>query len=137
VSSTILSINFQKYKYNKCIVVAQKSESYAIAAGLPTNMNLSTADLWHFPAIITNTSIATPILNFMPDSGNEIPVVTVAAALIQIDGRQQLSIFVEPGMWSITTRKLASLWVTWGTSSESSLPSQTVRQHVLVLTKRK
>ena len=49
---------------------------------------LSTQGLWHYPASITNSSIATEIAQFAVADG--FSTVSTAAVINEIDGRQQV-----------------------------------------------
>lgn len=59
------------------------------SAGLNVGATLSTQGLWHYPASITNTSIATEIAQFAVADG--FSTVSTAAVINEIDGRQQAS----------------------------------------------
>ena len=86
--------------------------SFATVAGLQASLSTSASGLWHFPGKITNSSIATSVLSFLP--AGTYRTETVAAALIKMNGRQQLSFYFEAGTWSSTTMLFGHMWVGWG-----------------------
>ena len=51
---------------------------------------MSTLELWHYPATITNSSIATEFAQFAPSAG--FPTTSTAGVINRIAGRQQVSI---------------------------------------------
>ncbi|KAJ3317490.1 hypothetical protein HDU76_001160, partial [Blyttiomyces sp. JEL0837] len=88
--------------------------SFAVAAGLQPSLAVSSAGLYHYPATITNPSLAKPILYFEPLQPNW-PTQTVAAALITVGSRQQLSFYFPFAWWSTSSMILSHIWVAWGT----------------------
>ncbi|KAJ3402610.1 hypothetical protein HDV05_008349, partial [Chytridiales sp. JEL 0842] len=85
----------------------------ALAAGVQPSILLSTANLWHMPGRITNSSIAKPILMFERNAA--YPVDTVAAAILTYPTHQQLSFYVPSGSWSLTSMVLGHIWFSWAT----------------------
>lgn len=66
-----------------------------IAAGV------STEGLWHYPATITNSSIATEIAQFGPSADGTFATTSTAAVINNIGGRQQMVWFTSYGTdWS-------------------------------------
>ncbi|KAI9733677.1 MAG: hypothetical protein M1834_003279 [Cirrosporium novae-zelandiae] len=86
------------------------------AAGLKTWANMSSSGLWHYPATITNSSIATEFLQFAPNT--QFTSNSTAGVINNIGGRQQMVFFTSFGMtWSATSNFLAHTWITWATRS--------------------
>jgi hypothetical protein len=100
---------------NQLIAFAPNSSPYANAAGLQSSLTASTSGLWHTPCVIKNSSIAKPVLNFLPDTTGTFKSETVAAALISMNGRQQLSFYFSAATWSTTTMLFGHMWLAWGT----------------------
>jgi hypothetical protein len=81
----------------------------------PAGLNvtdLSTDGLWHYPAIITDTTTTTAFLQFGTNA--DYPTPTVAGVLQNFAGRQQMVLFLTGGSWSETTLSLGGLWIEWG-----------------------
>ncbi|KAH9210801.1 hypothetical protein DL95DRAFT_370457 [Leptodontidium sp. 2 PMI_412] len=83
-------------------------------AGLITGAALSTLGLWHYPATITNSSIATEFAQFTPSTG--FPTTSTAGVLNNIGGRQQMVFFTSFATdWSLTSNYLQHAWIHWAT----------------------
>jgi hypothetical protein len=87
---------------------------FADVAGLQMSLTASAKGLWHKPSKISNAAIAQPVLSFLPDSEGVFTNETVAAAVISMNGREQLSFYFAAGTWSSTTILFGQLWFTWG-----------------------
>lgn len=64
------------------------SDSFT-TAGLNTDVKVSTLGLYHYPALITNSSIASEFAQFAPAAG--FPMSSTAGVINNIGGRQQVS----------------------------------------------
>ncbi|KAJ3287373.1 hypothetical protein HDU76_007835, partial [Blyttiomyces sp. JEL0837] len=122
--------------------------TFAVSAALSSNSVLSSAGLFHNPANITNSNLASPVLYFdatSPASGPDYQ--TVAAALIKNPnggGFQQLSFYLPFAVWSTTSTSLNQVWYSWGmgvtltvpvtTTSTSVAPTSTTTSAVTVPT---
>ena len=74
--------------------------------------DMSTIGLWHYPAIITNTTTTTAFMEF---AANGLYNTKSDAGVIQnINGREQMIFFLEGGSWSLTTNYLYHIWFHWG-----------------------
>lgn len=81
-------------------------------AGFKSNATVSTAGLWHYPASITNTTIATEIAQFAP--GGTFTTASTAAVINNIGGRQQMVFFIGWATdWSPTSAFLQHAWITY------------------------
>ncbi|OWP04291.1 hypothetical protein B2J93_9359 [Marssonina coronariae] len=91
------------------------SDSSAFAsAGMKTGAGVSTAGLYHYPATITNTSIAKEFAAFAPATG--FSSSSTAGVINSIDGRQQMVFFIGFATdWSSTSNYLQHAWITWAT----------------------
>jgi hypothetical protein len=70
--------------------------------------------MWHYPATITNATIATEIASFAP--GGSFSTKTTAAVINQIGTRQQMVWFISWATdWSITSNYLQHAWIHWMT----------------------
>ncbi|KAL3441770.1 extracellular serine-rich protein [Aspergillus insuetus] len=82
------------------------------SAGLRTGAAVSTKGLWHYPAVIANSSTTKAIATFGANQlfKNE----TVAAVINNFDGREQMAFFIafDP-TWSATSTYLQHAWITW------------------------
>jgi hypothetical protein len=77
-------------------------------ANLRTNVGISTANIYHYPAIVTNTSIAWEVAKFT-DSGT-------AAVINRIGSRQQMVWFMPFALdWAASSNVLQHAWITWVT----------------------
>lgn len=83
-------------------------------ANIKTGVNVSTAGLWHYPANITNSSIATSIASF--DPAGQFTKNTTAAVINNIGGRQQMVWFMGWATdWSQTSNYLQHTYISWMT----------------------
>ncbi|KAK7747390.1 hypothetical protein SLS53_001644 [Cytospora paraplurivora] len=81
-------------------------------ANIKTGATVSTQGLWHYPATITNSSIATQIAKFGP-SGS-FTSDTTAAIINNIGGRQQMVWFISWATdWSQTSNYLQHSYIHW------------------------
>ncbi|KAJ3315536.1 hypothetical protein HDU76_002165 [Blyttiomyces sp. JEL0837] len=88
--------------------------TFATAAGLQPSLSVSSAGLFHYPASITNATLAKSVLAFDPFAPTWT-TQTVAAAVITDGGRQQLSFYFPFAWWSTSSMILSHVWVAWGT----------------------
>ncbi|KAJ3330958.1 hypothetical protein HDU93_010024, partial [Gonapodya sp. JEL0774] len=73
------------------------NSTFATAAGLNTSPQITVAGLWHYPATITNTTLAKPVVYFEPLAPTW-PSQTVGAVVITYDnGRQQMAFYTPFG----------------------------------------
>ncbi|KAL2070954.1 hypothetical protein VTL71DRAFT_13980 [Oculimacula yallundae] len=83
-------------------------------AGMKIGATMSTKGLYHYPAVIANSSIATTIAKFGPSgifTGD-----TTAAVINNIGGREQMAWFIGwAADWSPTSTYLEHAWITWMT----------------------
>jgi hypothetical protein len=83
-------------------------------ANIKTGVNVSSAGLWHYPANITNSSIATSIASF--DPAGQFTTNTTAAVINNIGGRQQMVWFMGWATdWSQTSNYLQHTYISWMT----------------------
>ncbi|PSR76994.1 hypothetical protein BD289DRAFT_378234 [Coniella lustricola] len=83
-------------------------------ANLKIGVNASTAGLYHYPAVITNSSIATPFASF--DAAASFTTNTTAAVINNIGGRQQMVWFISWATdWSQTSNYLQHAYIHWMT----------------------
>ncbi|KAH7383568.1 hypothetical protein BKA64DRAFT_161550 [Cadophora sp. MPI-SDFR-AT-0126] len=83
-------------------------------SGMKTGAGVSTAGLYHYPATITNATIATEFASFDPATG--FPTKSTAGVINNIDGRQQMVFFIGFATeWSSTSNYLQHAWITWAT----------------------
>ncbi|QDS77911.1 hypothetical protein FKW77_000823 [Venturia effusa] len=81
-------------------------------AGLNTGAGVSTQGLWHYPATITNASIATEIAQFAP--AGQFTSKTTAAVINKIGSRQQMAFFMGFATeWSATSSFLQHAYIHW------------------------
>lgn len=81
---------------------------------LYSNANTSTSGLWHYPATITNASIATQIATF--DPAGSFTTTTTAAVINKIGARQQMVWFMGWATdWSQTSNYLQHAYIHWMT----------------------
>ncbi|RFU27103.1 hypothetical protein B7463_g9237, partial [Scytalidium lignicola] len=85
-------------------------------SGIKTGAGVTTAGLWHYPASITNASIATEFAQFAANSGAGFSSVSTAGVINNIGGRQQMAFFIGFATdWSYTSTFLQHAWITWAT----------------------
>lgn len=117
-------------------------------SGMKTGAGVSTAGLWHYPATITNATIATEFASFGPAAG--FPDKSTAGVINNIDGRQQVSIIIMilhsnlltlhqmvffigfATEWSSTSNYLQHAWITWATRGLCMYACQD-HEHSLIL----
>lgn len=81
-------------------------------AGLKTGAPVSTLGLWHYPATITNSTIATEFAQFGPSAG--FPTTSTAGVINNISGRQQMVFFTSFATdWAPTSNFLQHAWIHW------------------------
>ena len=86
-------------------------------AGLLSSANLSASGLYHYPATLTNTTIARPILYalaYAPQFPNE---GVVGTQLTLPDGRKQMIFFISFGSFSSSSLLMNHFWIFWGMRS--------------------
>ncbi|KAH0537520.1 hypothetical protein FGG08_005695 [Glutinoglossum americanum] len=93
-------------------LVAVSDDTGFTTAGLKVGATLSTQGIWHYPATITNASIATQFLQFSPNSA--FTATSVAGVISNKDGHQQMAFFLGFATWSQTSTYLNHIWVHWG-----------------------
>ncbi|EHL02098.1 hypothetical protein M7I_1877 [Glarea lozoyensis 74030] len=83
-------------------------------SGLKTGVGLSTDGLYHYPASITDKSIATEFAQFATAKG--FKTKSTAAVINTFSGRQQMVWFIGFATdWSATSAILNHAWITWVT----------------------
>jgi Leucine-rich repeat (LRR) protein len=97
--------------------------NFASVTGLNPNFKAITSGIFLVPGVITNPSIATSVLSFMTDGNAQ---TTTAAAIINQNGRLQLSFFMAAGTWSTTTNILGTAWYNWAYSTATGLANTAV-----------
>ncbi|KAK3349655.1 hypothetical protein B0T25DRAFT_247462 [Lasiosphaeria hispida] len=104
-----------------CNAGVEQLVSISDASGFPTaniktGAGVSTQGLWHYPAIITNTTFAQAIATFEPDSAGAFSGTTTAAIINNIGGRQQMVWFVGWATdWSQSSNYLQHAHIHWMT----------------------
>ncbi|KAH8591153.1 hypothetical protein B0O99DRAFT_551159 [Bisporella sp. PMI_857] len=84
------------------------------SAGLKAGAGLSTEGLWHYPAGISDPTIASEFATFGPATG--FPTTSTAGVINNISGRQQLVFFIGFATeWSTTSTFLQHAWIHWAT----------------------
>ncbi|KAF2666763.1 hypothetical protein BT63DRAFT_317780 [Microthyrium microscopicum] len=79
-----------------------------------TTAGASTLGLYHYPATITNATLATAIASFATATG--FTSVTVAGVINNFGNRQQMVFFIEwASDWSATSNYLQHAWIHWMT----------------------
>jgi len=95
------------------LISISNSTSFA-QAGMKIGATMSTSGLYHYPAVITDSSIATTVAKFGPSgifTGD-----TTAAVINNIAGREQMVWFIGwASDWSPTSTYLEHAWITWMT----------------------
>ena len=75
---------------------------------------MSAAGLWHYPATISDDSIATPFAEFGTNDMFDEP--TVAGVINDIDGRQQMVWFTAWATeWSVVSNYMQHAYIHWMT----------------------
>ncbi|QDS77798.1 hypothetical protein FKW77_005623 [Venturia effusa] len=81
-------------------------------AGLVTGATLSTSGLWHYPAIITESSTTWEVAQFGP--GGPFTSTTTAAVINQFGKRQQMAWFTSFATdWSTTSNFIQHSYIHW------------------------
>ncbi|SPO06303.1 related to extracellular serine-rich protein [Cephalotrichum gorgonifer] len=90
-------------------------DSQFTTARLKIDTPLSTTGLWHYPATITDDSIATAFAEFSP-GGEMFTEESVAAVINNIDGREQMVFFMSWATdWSVASNYLQHAYIHWMT----------------------
>jgi len=77
---------------------------------------VSTQGLWHYPAVVTNATIARSIASFAPDAAGEVSTTTTAAIINNFNGRQQMVWFMGWATdWSQSCNFLQHAYIHWMT----------------------
>jgi hypothetical protein len=77
---------------------------------------LSTIGLWHYPATITDPSIATEIAQFAPSDDGEFNATSTAAIINNFGGREQMVWFTSWGTdWAETSNFIMHAHIHWMT----------------------
>lgn len=77
---------------------------------------MSTQGLWHYPAVITNATIAQTFATFAPDSGGSVTTTSTAAIINNFSGRQQMVWFTSWATdWAQTSNFLQHAFIHWMT----------------------
>ncbi|KAK0616350.1 hypothetical protein B0T14DRAFT_434676 [Immersiella caudata] len=85
-------------------------------ANIKTGAGVSTQGLWHYPATVTNSTIARQIAAFSPDTGGLVTSTTTAAIINNIGGRQQMVWFMGWATdWSQSSNFLQHAYIHWVT----------------------
>ncbi|KAN0102256.1 hypothetical protein V8E51_012766 [Hyaloscypha variabilis] len=83
-------------------------------SGLQVGAGLSTTGLWHYPANITDSTIAIEFAQFAPAASSGYPNFSTAGVINNIDGRQQMVFFINfASDWSYTSVLLQHAWISW------------------------
>ncbi|TVY83390.1 hypothetical protein LSUE1_G003677 [Lachnellula suecica] len=83
-------------------------------SGLKTGAGMSTVGIYHYPATITNSTIATEFAQFAPTTG--FSTTTTAGVINNISGRQQMVFFSSFATdWAATSNFLQHAWIHWAT----------------------
>jgi hypothetical protein len=85
-----------------------------LTAGLNTWAPVSTLGLWHYPASIANSSIASEFIQFEPTTG--FATNSTAGVINDYNGRQQMVFFLGVATdWAATSNFLQHAWIHWAT----------------------
>lgn len=77
---------------------------------------MSTAGLWHYPAIITNSSLAWEVAQFAPSTDGIFTASTTAAVINNNGGQQQMVWFTSWATdWNPTSNFLQHAYIHWMT----------------------
>ncbi|KAJ3403947.1 hypothetical protein HDV05_007446, partial [Chytridiales sp. JEL 0842] len=120
-------------------ITVAPSQTLVSAAGFSPNTYFSSEGIWHYPGSITNSTLATPILNFQPVNPEFPTQTTVAAALINSPkGFSMLSFYMAWSSTHPTCVSLGALWLTWVSKGAypvkaSTLASFQVDQRILIV----
>ncbi|KAK3384072.1 hypothetical protein B0T24DRAFT_72677 [Lasiosphaeria ovina] len=85
-------------------------------ANIKTGAGVSTQGIWHYPATITNDTVAQAFAEFAPDSSGAVTATTTAAIINNFQGRQQMVWFLGWSTdWSQTSNFLQHAYIHWMT----------------------
>lgn len=95
-------------------LVSVNDTSMFPTAGLKPGAGISTAGLWHYPAQIINSAIATAFLQLAPAAGYAQP--STAGVINNINNRQQMVFFIPFATdWDAGSNVLQHVWIHWAT----------------------
>ncbi|KAK4191039.1 hypothetical protein QBC35DRAFT_512775 [Podospora australis] len=84
------------------------------SANIKTNAGVSTSGLWHYPATITNATLASQIATFAPDSGGTFTSTTTAAVINDFGRRKQMVWFMSWATdWAQGPNFLQHAYINW------------------------
>ncbi|GAM86502.1 hypothetical protein ANO11243_045160 [Dothideomycetidae sp. 11243] len=90
--------------------------SHFASAGIKANAGVSSEGLYHYPAVITNTTTTQQIASFGPSSDGLYPNSSVAAVINTFGARQQMAWFTSMDTtWSVTSNFVQHSWIHWMT----------------------
>jgi hypothetical protein len=98
----------------RVLVWEANAMSLAPNAGLVSTATLSASGLYHYPATLTDTTIARPILSSLPYASQFPSKGVIATQLSLPDGRQQLIFFISFGSFSSSSLLMNHFWIFWG-----------------------
>ncbi|TVY84662.1 hypothetical protein LSUE1_G001269 [Lachnellula suecica] len=85
-------------------------------AGIKVGAGVSTLGLYHYPATITDSSIATEFAQFAAATTEGFSTISTAGVINRIGGREQMVFFIGFSTdWSLTSNFLQHAWIQWGT----------------------
>ncbi|KAG4029800.1 hypothetical protein MFRU_014g00990 [Monilinia fructicola] len=85
-------------------------------AGLRTGATLSTKGIYHYPAQITNSTLAKEFLQLGASSDGQFTTTSTAGVINNIGGREQMVFYVPFSTdWAVTSVWLQHAWIDWGT----------------------
>jgi len=92
-------------------LVTLTNTDFIPTAGLKS-VGLSTLNLFHTPAVVTNSTGIIPFLSFGTNS--QFASETVGGVVKTYDdGREEIDFFISGGSWSATSNYLGHIWYTW------------------------
>ncbi|KAK4460743.1 hypothetical protein QBC42DRAFT_180254 [Cladorrhinum samala] len=93
-------------------LISISDQSKFPTANLKLNAGVTTAGLWHYPAVITNSTIAQTVATFAPDSAGTFTTTTTAAIINTFGRRQQMVWFIGWATdWSQTSNFLQHAYI--------------------------
>ncbi|KAJ3403100.1 hypothetical protein HDV05_008050, partial [Chytridiales sp. JEL 0842] len=96
------------------VYIHPQSLKLFLDTGIQPTILLPTRGLHKYPALITNSTLSTPVLMFEPGDAYTTP--TIAAVLLKTpSGFSQLSFFLPSGYWNPTSILLSHMWFNWCT----------------------
>ncbi|EHK96873.1 hypothetical protein M7I_7417 [Glarea lozoyensis 74030] len=97
-------------------LVSISNDAGFTTAGLKTGATLGTLGLYHYPANITDRTIATEFAQFDVATAEGFKSKSTAGVINKINGREQMVFFIGSSTdWSLTSNFLQHAWVHWGT----------------------